>query len=65
MPNNKITLAKLLVSGDDAEREFMATQLKRCDACGHLALVHNDHCCHYCKVPDCQCRWGEIEDVHA
>lgn len=43
----------------DEEREFLAGS-ERCPACGHLMALHNQHCCDFCKVPDCPCQWGEV-----
>ena len=34
--------------------------LERCEACGHLKIFHVDHCCVFCTIPDCTCRWGEL-----
>lgn len=34
---------------------------QRCDACGHLKALHNEHCCEFCMVTDCPCKWGEID----
>ena len=33
----------------------------RCEACGHLAVLHNDHCCSFCLLPDCPCEWGILQ----
>lgn len=32
----------------------------RCRACGHLAALHNGHCCVFCMIKDCPCEWGEM-----
>ena len=32
----------------------------RCDECGHLNEMHNEHCCSFCKVPECPCRFGQL-----
>ena len=44
------------------EEEKYLSESKRCDACGHLDVFHNDHCCSFCNVPQCLCKWGIIED---
>lgn len=36
---------------------------KRCDACGHLEALHNGHCCEFCMVPQCPCKWEEMPCV--
>lgn len=28
---------------------------KECVKCGHLTIFHNDHCCTYCTIDDCDC----------
>ncbi len=33
---------------------------RRCKACGHLNVLHNDHCCSFCTLPGCPCEWGEM-----
>lgn len=35
---------------------------KRCNACGHLEILHNQHCCFFCTVGDCECEWGEMPE---
>lgn len=32
----------------------------RCSACGHLEGFHNEHCCTFCTIEDCECFWGEV-----
>ena len=33
----------------------------RCEACGHLQALHNEHCCSFCLIPDRKCEWGKID----
>ena len=33
----------------------------RCTACGHLEVLHNFHCCEFCRIPGCACEWGELK----
>jgi hypothetical protein len=42
------------------EDEIAYLDTPRCEACGHLESVHNDHCCAFCMVDDCACEWGEM-----
>lgn len=34
---------------------------ERCTACGHLEALHNQHCCTFCEIEGCPCKWGSIE----
>jgi hypothetical protein len=36
------------------------TDGRRCHACGHLQVFHNDHCCQFCLIPECPCEWGRM-----
>lgn len=42
------------------DEEAMLNRSERCNACGHLEALHNDHCCPMCMVDDCECEWGEL-----
>lgn len=46
----------------DDEVALLKTYSKRCKECGHLGILHNNHCCDYCKVPGCRCMWGYVDD---
>jgi len=35
----------------------------RCDACGHLEALHNNHCCIFCKIPDYGCEDKELKEI--
>lgn len=41
------------------EVAFLAAS-DRCEACGHLQALHNEHCCTYCMIPECRCEWGKV-----
>lgn len=45
------------------EKEFIG--MARCDACDHLESLHNTHCCTFCMIDGCLCRWGEMESEDA
>lgn len=36
------------------EADYLADS-KRCDRCGHLFALHNDHCCSFCMISGCRC----------
>lgn len=38
---------------------------ERCEACGHLDIFHNYHCCHFCKVDGCTCEFGVLKEEDA
>jgi hypothetical protein len=42
-----------LVLRDDERK--MLVESHRCGGCGHLAALHNQHCCVFCEVDDCPC----------
>ena len=53
----------------DANEHRWLTQEKRCDGCHHLTILHNNHCCSFCRVPGCECgddgsnnRWDDFWD---
>jgi hypothetical protein len=29
---------------------------ERCPKCSHLKIFHNQHCCSFCILPDCECK---------
>jgi hypothetical protein len=41
--------------------EFEGAEM-RCRTCGHLAALHNRHCCEFCMIEDCPCEWGEMPE---
>jgi predicted Zn-ribbon and HTH transcriptional regulator len=44
------------------ELRLVAAESKRCKTCGHMQVFHNEHCCMFCKVPDCKCEWEAAYD---
>lgn len=44
------------------EFEYLQEDQSRCDACGHLSILHNYHCCTYCKVSGCPCDCDQVDD---
>lgn len=40
------------------EVQWINSHPERCEACGHLDIFHNDHCCPFCLVEDCPCEYG-------
>jgi hypothetical protein len=38
----------------DDEYDMLLTSV-RCEGCGHLAVLHNGHCCSFCTVAKCPC----------
>lgn len=45
----------------DHNEQYVGTEQKqRCDACGHLEVLHNRHCCQFCMIPGCLCEWGKM-----
>lgn len=45
----------LKISGADESETRWLSNNKRCTKCKHLTILHNNHCCHFCKVPSCSC----------
>ena len=43
-----------------SDEEKFLEESQRC-ICGHLVVLHNDHCCMFCMVPDCGCNWCYCE----
>ena len=52
---------KFLRDGD-AESAFGFVLRGRCSECGHLCVLHNDHCCSFCMIPGCSCEKGPEVD---
>ena len=44
------------------ELEYIEDNPERCEACGHLEIFHNYHCCTFCKVDGCKCEWDELPE---
>lgn len=44
------------------EIAWLASLKRRCAACGHLELLHNEHCCSFCLIAGCPCSFGYIPD---
>lgn len=41
----------------EEEQKYVDSCKKQCTNCGHLEIFHNQHCCLFCKIPDCKCEW--------
>jgi hypothetical protein len=52
-------LVEIKVRPDEAE--FLSDP-GRCDVCGHLERLHNEHCCSFCTVTGCKCYFREINE---
>ncbi len=50
------TLSKL----KEDEIAWIGRHPERCKACGHLVIFHNEHCCLFCLVDGCECKWDEM-----
>lgn len=44
------------------EEEEYLSDPRRCEACNHLEVLHNEHCCPFCMIEGCNCEWGEITE---
>lgn len=45
------------------EEIALLMRAKVCGACGHSHLLHNHHCCDFCKVPGCKCVDGGLRET--
>ena len=48
----------IMLRADESRFLNMEAQQKRCITCGHLMTFHSDHCCEFCCIPGCECRFG-------
>jgi hypothetical protein len=42
------------------EKRWINIAKERCETCGHLKIFHNTHCCPFCLIPGCNCRYEEL-----
>jgi hypothetical protein len=54
-PRSELEVRRRVVELTDDEVEFLRSA-GHCPRCGHLAALHNYHCCSSCEVPGCFCQ---------